>query len=251
VFCPHLRFAAYLTARKLPLDRFIKDLPIPDIAEITGKFPNITLKTAWLNNARLNMFHKRHSDAETAYMLWQNAETRAFLMACAYFKQDPIATLESHFRILATEQAIQWFYEIFMDIDGADIIDLREYADHQGLGGIDSATLRLCLDKKTWTYIQDTLGIRPRDINHDDILEGMFVKMYKKWEETEDLKYANALLRVQRELRDKKNVAKKNAHVGVERILQEFDAKKKYLTLEQLRESSPSEHLPSLRVDPS
>lgn len=250
--CPHLRFAAYLIARKLPLDRFIKDLPIPDIADITARFPNISLKTQWLNTAGILHLHKKTQEAKTAYMIWQNPEVRAYIMAAAFMKQDPLPALIGHFKLEQVDDLVKSeFMTVFMDTSGMDLVDWKEYCDALPVDGIDSAALRLCLDKNTWTYIQDALGVRPRELDHNDILLDIFSKSYAIFNETKDIRYANLALRVQKEIRDAKNQGRRDATQTVHMKLAEFDTRNNVITLEQLHEFSSSKAQPSLAADPS
>jgi len=170
--------------------------------------------------------------------MWQNAEVRAFIMAAILMKENPLEVLNEHYRIPVTEYALQVLTTIFMDFEGADLVDIKEYAE--SLTGVDRGVLDLFLNKKTWTYIQDTLNIRPREINHDDLLQSMFVKAYKQFEETGDLGFAKLALNIQKELRDTKNKAKKDALKDVTTRLKDFDAQNNFVTLTQLRESSSS-----------
>jgi hypothetical protein len=237
MICPHLRFAAYLVAKKLPLDQFIKGLPVPDIKDVSRKFPNVSMKTTWLVAAGVRPLRQQHPEAEIAYMMWQNPEIRAFLMVAILMKENPIDTLNDHYRIPVTDYTMQLFTSIFMDFSSADLVDVKEYSEL--LTGVDRNVLDLFLNKKTWTYIQDTLNIRPQ-INHDDLLKSMFMKAYKQFEETGDLGFAKLALSIQKELRDVKAVAKKDAIQGVTARLKDFDAQSSFVTLAQLRESSSS-----------
>jgi hypothetical protein len=249
---PHLRFAAYLIARKLPLDRFILNLPVPDIADITARFPNISLKTQWLNTAGILHLHKKQPEARTAYMIWQNAEVRAYIMAAAFMKQDPLPALHGHFKLeIVDSLALEEFMRVFMDVESMDLVDWREYCDALPLDGIDFSALRLCLNKNTWTYIQDALGVRPRELDHNDILLDIFSKSYAIFNETRDIRYANLALRVQKEIRDAKNQGRRDASQTVRMKLAEFDTRSNVITLEQLHEFSSSIAPPSLAADPS
>ncbi len=246
---PHLRFAAYLLAQKLPLDKYIKGLPIPDINAVSARFPGISKRATWLEKTGVHMLQRKHPDAQMAYALWQNAETRAFLMLCILREETPFAILKEHYRVDMSDYAWQIFKSVFMCLDGWDLLDIKEYAG--SLSGQDQEAVDLFLAKKTWTYTQDRLGIRPRELDHGEILHSMFMKAYRKFEETDDLSYGKFALSIQKELRDVKNQGKRDALAGVRMVLESFDPSKSYVTLEELRRSSPLTETPSPEADPS
>jgi hypothetical protein len=132
--------------------------------------------------------------------MWQNQEIRAFITAAFIFNEDPLPILQSHFRLQdVNENTIENIKTIFLDFSKADLIDIKEYTEKINDNLLDKKILKFCLEKKTWTYIQDVLNIRPRMIDHKDIyLKKLFMKVYQKWQETEDIKYIQVALKLQK-----------------------------------------------------
>ena len=205
---PHIRFAAYLLAKKKTLSN-IKGLPIPAPEDIARVFPNIKGTKKWYEFAQVEELNKKTDDIKIAYMLWANMDSRVF-MYVAFLRNlhTTVDLLKQHFRIQANDHVLELYKSIFFDVSEWTRLDLENYATK--LEGVDKHVFEACLSTTETESILTDLGVKLVYIDHDSYLHNMFFMAYEKFIKNEDLAWGKFVMQLERRITDVSQLTKRD-----------------------------------------
>lgn len=204
---PHIRFAAFLLAKKKSLD-LIKDLPIPTPEEVTRVFPNLKGTRKWYQFSKTESLADRTEEAKTAYALWRNEPFRHFMYVSVLRDLEPFEILKSHFRSEISPESFHVFKTLFFDVANWDRIDLNHYCD--SLSGRDRYVFELCLSTSETESILTELGIKIGKIDHESYLHNMFFTAYEKFMKDGDLSWGKFAVTLEKRIADVTQMTKRD-----------------------------------------
>lgn len=195
---PHIRFAAYLLAKKKTLSN-IKGLPIPTPEDIARVFPNVKGTKKWYEHAQVEELNQKTDDMKIAYMLWANRDSRLFMyVAILRDLHTTVDLLKQHFRINANDHVIELYRLLFFDVTSWARIDLEIYGAQ--LESVDKHVFEACLSTLETESILTELGIKLVYIDHDSYLHNMFFKAYENFMNTGDLAWGKFVMNLEKRI---------------------------------------------------
>lgn len=204
---PHIRFAAFLVAKKKPLT-IIRDLPVPEPGDIARSFPNIKGTKKWFEFSGTQALADNTPDARAAYTLWGNKQTRLFLYVAILRNLEPFDILKKQFRIEVSKDAFDLYKRVFFDITEWDKIDLTVYMEK--LSGEDKQILEACLSTSETEFILNELGLIVDSFEHVAFLNNMFMKSYRKFMKEERLEYGRLALQIEKRISEVSQMTKRD-----------------------------------------
>ena len=205
---PHIRFAAYLLAKKKTLSN-IKGLPIPTPEDIARVFPNVRGTKKWYEFAQVEELNQKTTEIKLAYMLWANVDSRIFMYVAILRSIHSVADLiKQHFRIPVNDRVLELYRSIFFDVSNWTRLDLENYATT--LEGVDRHVFEACLSTTETESILTEMGVKLVYIDHDSYLHNMFFMAYEKFMKSEDLSWGKFVMQLERRITDVSQLTKRD-----------------------------------------
>jgi len=205
---PHIRFAAYLLAKKKTLTN-IKGLPIPTPEDIARVFPNVRGTKKWYEFAKVEELNQKTTEMKLAYMLWANTDSRIFMyVAILRNLHTTVELLKQHFRIQVTDHVLELYKSIFFDVAAWTRLDLENYSTR--LEEVDKHVFEACLSTMETESILNEMGIKLIYIDHDSYLHNMFFMAYDKFMKSEDLAWGKFVMQLEHRITDVSQLTKRD-----------------------------------------
>lgn len=204
---PHIRFAAFLLAKKKSLE-IIKDLPRPSPEEVTRVFPNLKGTRRWYQFSKTESLADKTDHAKVAYTIWRNDPFRLFMYVSVLRGIEPFEILRTHFRTEVAPEAIEVFKTLFFDVASWDRVDLNQYCEL--LSGRDRHIFELCLSTSETESILTDLGIKLGKIDHESYLHNMFFTAYDRFMKDGDLSWGKFAVTLEKRIADVTQMTKRD-----------------------------------------
>lgn len=210
---PYSKYAAYLVAIESNLEDFLSPFPVPKTGDLTVeyKIPR-RYNNAWIDSMGLRPLASQSDIAVIAYTLWRNPQYRSLMIIAKLRKIEDVSKyISARLNFEVTEEATDFFYDVFLNFDGWTIADISGYAECLEVESdiadeeiIDSTIITLCLSNADITYIVAKAGVVHNHVDHTSILNEVFVESYKMFKEAalpdEKIKAGSFLLKTHREI---------------------------------------------------
>jgi hypothetical protein len=204
---PHIRFAAFLLAKKKSVN--IKDIPMPGPSDVSLVYPNIRATKKWYAFSKTEELNKKTPEARLAYSLWANKPTRIFLyVAFLRHLENTAVILKQHFRIETSEKTLELYERLFFDISQWDRIDLENYCSL--LQGEDREVFESCLSLSETESILTAIGVKLVQFDHDSYLHNMFFMAYERFMKEPDLAWGKFAVQLEKRISDVSSLTKKD-----------------------------------------